>query len=194
MVMGFVASNTMAQKTTADGGRTENKRFTDDVSGDNLIEGDRIAKELVARTPGQLGQSIYAAQDAPETQLVAVTEINTMDDVHSAILVDTETETFIRASCHNSQQAWSQAEADWTVRDVGKIIQVSDAEVEQMPDNGFTEEDDEEHMQTWVEVLFYDLVNGHFDYHDERKLEGSTLRLYDPHGPRKGYATVELED
>lgn len=173
--------------------RTETKRHEATVNGTDVIKGDRISKALVAKVPGQLGQRINPHEDGPETQLVAVTEIHNYDDVHSALLLDPDTETWIRASRHDSQQAWSQAEADWTVKAVGNEIVVTDGDVDERPDD---EQDvpESQYMKDWVDILFDELRGGHFDISDERKLNGTGLKLYDPYGGRKGYATIELED
>ena len=172
-------------------------RFTDSVSGDELIEGDRISKHLVARTPGQLGQPTKPAHpegdSPPQTQLLAVTEIDRYDDTHSALLLDPETETWIRASRHNSSSAWSQKEEDWKVRELGTEINVTDATVE---DWGESEpvESDRDWMGEWIDMVFGDIQAGHFDeYSDRRTLSGSTLHMHDEMGGHKGYATIKLD-
>lgn len=183
---------------TSENDRTETKRFTNSVSGDDLIEGDRISKDLVARVPGQLGERVRPAapeadEKPPQTQLVAVTQIDRYDDVHQAILVDTDTETFIRASRHGSNQAWTQKEADWTVHAVGADITVTDAEIDELG-SADEPEDVTEYVQGWIDVLFSDMAAGHFDYNEERSLSGSTLELYEPYDSLRVYATVTLEN
>jgi len=188
----------MAQNiATADGGRTDTNRFTDDVSGDELIEGDRISKSLVARVPGQLGEATQPhhpeGDEPPVTQLVAVTEIDRYDDVHSALLLDPETETFARASRHADSQAWNQKEADWTVREVGTEIDVTDATVDDWGD-GDPADDDQAFVQEWVDIVFGDIRAGHLDeYDDRRSLSGTTLALHDEWSGRKATATISLE-
>lgn len=186
----------MAQNN-ANTGRTDTKRFDETVFADELIEGDRIDKRLVARHRSQLGEpitrSIRNVPDDPATQLVVVTALNDMADVHSALLFDPEAETFIRASRHDSQQAWSQAEADWTVRDIGKSIMVEEVHELERPDEE-RDEPEREYVQTWVEILFDEIryTGGDTDLRDERELDGSTLKLNDYDG-RKTLATISLE-
>lgn len=172
-------------------------RYTEQLYPTELDEGDRIDPKLVARHPDQLGDPIRRATDPheeeyPPTVLVTVTEIYRYDDVHSAILVDPETGTMVRASRHDSQQAWTRKEADWTVREVGTDIRVVDADVRKRPDSE-KDETEMEYMETWVDVLFNDPAAGYFDYSDERKLEGRTVHLRGFDG-REGFATIELVD
>lgn len=185
----------MSQTAKADGGRTETKRFTDDVDAEDLIEGDRIAPKLVARTPGQLGQPIKPTHpegdDAPDTQLVAITQIDGMEDTHSAILADPETGIMVRAHCHDSSSAWSQKERDWKVSDVGTdvaVTEVHDVEYADSDDN----DDDHEFVEGWAEIVVVDKANGHFNYSDEVALDGSTISLRDVDG-RRATATIHLE-
>lgn len=188
----------MAQNQTDSDARTDTDRFDDEVSADDLIEGDRIDKRLVARHPDQLGSPIRRSMpnedDEPDTQLVVVTALNRMDDVHSALLFDPETELFIRASRHDSQQAWNQKEADWKVRDIGTKVIVEEVHELERPE----EEKDqaaEEYAQEWVEILFDEIryTGGDPDMRDERELDGRTLKLNDYDG-RKVLATISLED
>lgn len=194
-----IVVHVMAQNTATDDGRTESKRFDTEVSAVDLIEGDRIEPKLVARHPEQLGAPIQRAppeadEENPSTQLVAVTAIDTMDDVHSAILFDPDAEMFLRAGRHDSQQAWSQKEPDWKVRDIGTEVAVEEVHELERPE----EEQDqaaEEYVQEWVEILFDDIrySGGDSDMRDERELDGSTLKLNDYDG-RKTLATISLED
>lgn len=188
-------SNAMSQSVQADGGRSSTERFTDDVDAEDLIEGDRIAPQLVARTPGQLGEIIKPSHpegdNPPKTQLVAITQINGMEDTHSAILADPETGIMVRAHCHDSSSAWSQQERDWKVSDVGSdvtVTEVHDVEYADGDDTG----DDHEYVQGWAEIVVVDKANGHFDYSDEVSLDGSTIQLRDVDG-RRATATIDLE-
>lgn len=190
----------MAQNgsTTADEStRTDTKRFADAVDTADLIEGDRIDKRLVARHPDQLGKPIRKTMpdevDWPNTQLVVVTPIDRMDDVHSALLFDPETELFVRASRHGSNSAWTQAEADWTVRDVGQEIVVDEVHDLERPEDE-QDQDADDYAQEWVEILFDDVrySGGDTDMHDERELDGSTLALEDYDG-RKLLASISIE-
>ena len=187
----------MAQNpTTDDDAQRGTTRFDEDVSGDELIEGDRIATGLVAHHVDQLGDSIgYDPHgDLPGAQLVRVTATRSLDDVHSAILLDPETETFIRASHHDSQQAWTQKEADWTVRGVGTTVAVDEVHDLKRPDSE-TDETEQQYVQTWAEILFDDVryTGGDRDCKDEMELDGSTLKLRDYDG-RTAVATISLVD
>lgn len=188
----------MARSASTDGGRTnrtETTRHADDVSGHDVIEGDRIDKQLVARTFGQLGERVRPDDDAPETQLVSLTAINRMDDTHSALLADPETGVIIRAGRHDSQQAWSQAEADWTVYEVGTSVVIEEVHLLELTDRDdpVEEVDVESYVEGWAEVVIEDPANGHDDYSDERELDGRTLSLRDVDG-RSALATISLAD
>jgi hypothetical protein len=183
----------MAPNATDADARTDSKRFTDGVDATELIEGDRIAPQLVARTLGQLGDRRSAREDAPDTQLVAITIIDTMQDVYSALLADPETGTIVRAGRHDSQSAWTQQEADWTVREVGTRVVVEDVHELRLADNDGPVDDDREWVQDWVEVVIGDKASGHDDYSDELELDSSTLTLQDA-DRRKAVATISLED
>jgi hypothetical protein len=185
-------------KSQSDDGRTETNRFADDVSGDELIVGDRIDTRLVSRTFGQLGKRLYPShpneEPEPKTQLVHITQTNDMDDVHYALLADTETGTIIRASRHDSQGAWSQKEADWTVREVGTTVSVGDDVDLTVAEQDTEPEDEQKYVQHWASVVIEDTANGHDDYNDERELVGGpTLKLRDMDG-REAYAPITLED
>lgn len=187
----------MAQNTAAEK-RTDTKRFDEDVSGDDLIEGDRIDKRLVARTFGQLGNQIKPShpesEPEPKTQLVAITAINSMDDTHTALLADTDTGTIIRASRHDSQSAWSQKEEDWKVREVGTSISVDEVHELELPEGDDMPDGEMEWVQEWADIVIVDLANGYNDYNDERSLSGrSTLKLRDGDG-REALATISLEE
>lgn len=183
----------MTNETQTDDGRTETKRFSDDVDASELIEGDRIDKRLVARTMGQLGQPITSQRDAPETQLVAITQLDRMNDVHSAILADPETGTILRAGRHDSNQAWSQKEADWKVREIGTGIAVEEVHELELTSNDDPTEDDAEYIEGWAEIVLGDAAKGHDDYSDECELDGRTLRLRDVDG-RRALATISLNE
>lgn len=186
------------QTSTADGGtEREPTRYEDEISGADLIEGDRIDPRLVARHPDQLGAPIRRTQpneeDFPDTQLVVVTALDTMQDVHSALLFDPETDTFVRAGKHDSQSAWTQAEADWTVREVGEEVVVEEVHDLERPE-GERDENADEYAQHWVEIVFADVrfTGGDPDVSDERELDGTTLKLRDVDG-RKLLASISLE-
>jgi hypothetical protein len=186
----------MSETITADGGRTDTKRFDadDTVSATDLIVGDRIDPALVASTMDGLGHTRSPRPDAAPTQLAEATITNGMDDVHSAILVDGETGVMAIASRHDSQSAWSQKEADWKVRAVGDRVAVSDAEVAQDPDGEWDDVDDvASEAEGWPNVVLQDRARGSTDYEDELRLENrSSMIINNPWGA-KLYATVELE-
>ena len=188
----------MARTAITDGGRTESKRFADDVSLADAIEGDRIDTQLVARHHDHLGAPIQPAHpqadyENPDTQLVRVTDIDGMDDVHSAILFDPDTETFARASRHDSQQAWTQKEADWKVRDVGSEVVVDEVHELERPKEKW-DEPASEYAEEWVEIIFDDIryTGGDPEFRDERRLDGTALELRDGEG-RKLLASISLE-
>lgn len=180
-----------------DGGRTETNRFADDVSGDELIVGDRIDTRLVARTFGQLGEQLYPShpneEPEPTTQLVQITRTNDMDDTHHALLADIETGTIIRAGRHDSQSAWSQKEADWEVYEIGTSVAVDEDVDLTVAEQDDDPEDEQKYVQHWVDIVIEDTANGYDDYSDERELvSGSTLKLRDVDG-REAYASITLE-
>ncbi len=193
--MHHIVVHVMARNTTSDDRST--KRHTDSVDATNLIEGDRIARQLVATAPGQLGQRISSGlPDAPKTQLLAVTEQRDMDDSHAALLLDPETETWIRATRIERNQAMTQAEADWTVREIGTDINVTDVDLRATANEDAPEDIDDpaEWVQSWVDVLFGDIAAGHFDdYDDRRRMDSAhTLRLEDEYSGALAYAEIEL--
>jgi hypothetical protein len=185
----------MVQNATADDAQREPTRFDEDVNGDDLIEGNRIARDLVAHHVDQLGSAIQYDPhgDLPDAQLVRVTPTSSFDDVHSAILLDPETETFVRASRHDSQQAWTQKEADWKVRGVGTTVAVDEVQDLERPADE-TDETEQQFVQHWAEILFDDVrfTGGDRDTHDQMELDGTTLKLRD-HDGRKAMATISLE-
>ena len=186
----------MSENTDADA-RTETKRFDADatLNATALIKDDRIDPSLVANTMDGLGERRSADPDANVTQLAEATVTNGMDDVHSAILVDGETGVMVVASRHDSQNAWSQKEADWKVRAVGTHVAVSDAEVAQDGNDEWDDADVVDEAESWANVVLQDRARGATDYQDELTVEGhSSLTLREPYGPTKVHATIELED
>lgn len=182
----------MARDTDADDGEStrETKRFSEDVSGADLIEGDRIDPALIARTPEALGSTMSAREDAPETQLANIAYFDSYNDSHTGLLVDPETETIVRATRLSTSQAWSQKEADWTVREVGTEVHVKEVDSIERVD-GETQIHPREAAQTWVDVLIGDMTAGYFDYPDEIEIDGSTLKLRDVDG-REVVAEIEI--
>lgn len=173
-------------------------RYDSEFDTAELEEGDRIAPKLVASVPEQLGETVVPYhperdQDAPVTQLVNVAVDRPMDDVTRALLIDPDTGVIARASALDSNQAWNQKEADFTVHAVGTGIEVTDGEVERAPDID-TIEDETEHMAGWVEVVIGDMLRGSFDYSDRIRVSKDTLTLEDDYGPAEGHATYTLID
>lgn len=76
-------------RSQSEGDRTRNKRFTYDVSANELIVGDRVDMRLVAETFEQLGeqkQLMYLGDvsEKPKTKLVRITVVEGRSDIHYA--------------------------------------------------------------------------------------------------------------
>lgn len=177
-------------------GRTEPERHeSGDLDADDLIVGDRIDPALVAGSIDAIGSTTTAMAgrpDAKQTQLGRVTTIDPMEDTHSAILADGETGTLVRAGRRSGGSAMTQAESDWTVREIGDRVTVTDAEVLQEGDG----EDDFEtttQAEFWANTVLGDRAAGFDEYADEVKNHGPWLTLYDPFSSRKIRAQYELE-
>lgn len=185
----------MSQNITADGGRTETKRFdAEDVTAADLIEGDRIDPSLVASTMDGLGERRSADPDAGVTQLAEATVTNGMNDVHSAILVDGESGVMVVASRHDSQNAWSQKEADWKVREVGDRVAVTDAEIALDGNDELGDADPLEEAEAWANIVLQDRAAGATDYADRLKMTGrNVLSLHEEFDGTKMHANIELE-
>jgi len=173
--------------------RTETTRHADSVGGSELIEGDRINPKLVARHRAQLGSPIRrsrADEDGdPATQLLTITEIDTSDNVHRAILTDSGVNVWVVAVRHDSQSAWSQREADWTVKQAGDSVTVTDGEIDRLADDDDPVDDETEWMTAWMEVVLNEP-----EVTDRRKLTSNdTLRLHDDYEGRRGYATISFD-
>lgn len=179
----------MTANTTRDD-RDETTRHTESVDATTLIEGDRIDPQLVARNEAQLGSPIMMTgpdqPDDPPTQLLTITDLNMADDSHRAILMDPDAEVWVVAVRSDSQSAWSQREADWTVQQVGDSVTVTDGEIEQLSDSDDPVDDETDWMTTWTEVFFVEPEAGRGEL-----VSNDTLRLVDPEG-RKGYSTISL--
>lgn len=165
-----------------------------------VTEGDRIAKDRVARTLGGLRtrrQSVPPeADDQEPTEAVALTQTSRHDDVMRALLFVPGTGRWLRASRHSSSSAWSQAEADWTVHEAGDTLVATGGDVERSPDEI---EDEDKYVAGWLEIvagdLSYDAEQGNTaSISDEFELtSGGVARLRDVDG-RKGFARFRLED
>jgi len=174
------------------------ERHETTVTTEELESGDRISTKLVAPDATLFGRPLQNPPEAnkgdePDTQLVRVTQIDRMDDVHSAVLLDPETETFIRAGRHDSQSAWSQGEADWSVKEMGKDITIEEVHELSRPEDE-QDEGRKGYVQTWANILFDEIRfnGGDRDLKDDLELQGPTLSMGDFDG-RKAVATVTLE-
>lgn len=153
----------MAQQIAADGGNErDNKRFTDDVSLADVIEGDRVDPALIPHSPNiEVGDRVAANvpkqyDDTDErtfsVRLIAGGE-DRRGDVQTALVYDPEADLFARLGGHTSSGAMSQAERDWKVRDVGSEVVVADAWDIDIPD--LEEDGDElEFVEEWVDIAF----------------------------------------
>jgi hypothetical protein len=185
----------MAHKAAADGDgpRTETTRHTTEISADDLIEGDRIARELVARHPDELGEPINQHRhdrEHTDTCLLRVTQIDGMDDTHSAVLIDPETGTMVRATRHDRQSAWTQSEADWSVCEVGQRPVVEEVYELRLSSRDDPVDDETDYIEGWAEVVLPDIAD---QYSDIRAMDGRTLRLEDIDG-RRALAKISLVD
>jgi len=175
--------------------RSETKRHTTDVDASELSEGDQIARELVARHVDQLGEPQHPRVpevDEPPMQLVQVSDIRDADDTHTALLYDPETELFVRATRIDRGQAWTQSEADWTVRDVGREIDVVGVHSLERPES---EQDQgrREYAAEWLEILTDDIRynDGGRDLSEELHVDGPSVFVRDWDG-RSFNAEIEL--
>lgn len=149
----------------------------------------QIDKELVARTIGQVGDRRSAQTDAPEMRYWNIAAYNTYDDVHRALLIDTQ----------NPDQlyyAWTNDErTTWKVESAGEALVVEDVELE-TPDEV---DDDVTYVEEWAEILLdelrYDAENRaqSRSVSDEIEFVGSkTLRFRDVDG-RIATFNIDLE-
>jgi hypothetical protein len=182
----------MAQQPDAD---DTQRHETEDVDATDLSEGDRIDQWLVSRTMSGLGSTHSSRPDAPSTQFAEATVTHGRDDFHRAILVDGETGMLVRASCHDSESAWTQTEADWTVREVGTRVSVEDAEVARDPEDEWVDVDAVQEAESWANVALQERAMGFNDFdNDDLTLErGDSLTLYSQHSGARVHATISLE-
>lgn len=186
----------MSETITADGGRTDTKRFDadDTVSATDLIVGDRVDPALVASTMDGLGHTRSPAPDAVPTQLAEATETDRMDDVHTAVLVDGETGRMVIASRHDSQSAWSEKEADWKVREVGDRVAVTDAEIARDSNDELGDADPINEAEAWANIVLQDRAAGATDYSDRLKMTSRNgLSLHEEYNDTKIHANIKLE-
>jgi hypothetical protein len=166
-----------------------------------VTEGDRIAKDRVARTLGGLRTRRQPVRpevdDQPmSTEAVALTQTDRHDDVMRAVLYVPGSGRWLRASRHTTSSAWSQREADWTVHEAGDTLVATGGDVERSPDEI---EGEGKYVAGWLEIvagdLSYDAEQGNTaSISDEFELtSGNAVRLRDVDG-REAFATFRLED
>jgi len=166
-----------------------------------VTEGDRIAKDRVARTLGGLRTRRQSAppeaDDQPEpTQAVALTQTSRYDDVMRALLYVPGSGRWLRASRHTTSSARPQAEADWTVHEAGDTLVATGGDVERSPDDI---EDEAKYVAGWLEIvagdLSYDAEQGNTASISVKfeLTSGNAVRLRDVDG-REAFATFRLED
>jgi hypothetical protein len=159
-------------RSQSEGDRTRNKRFTYDVSADELIVGDRVDMRLVAETFEQLGeqkQLMYLGDvsEKPKTKMVRITVVEERSDIHYTLLADPETGTLIHGSCPNYQSVWANEEADWTIYDIGTTVRVYEVHDLTAIERDDEPEDEKRYVQHWVDVVIEDVANGYDDYSGE---------------------------
>ena len=153
---------------------------------------EQIDKELVARTPGQVGDQRNPYGDGPEMQYYNVAAWRRYDDVHRGLFIDAEnTDGVLRYGWTNDNRS------SWKITDVGSEIVVEDTDIE-MPD-GEDVEDEERYVKEWIEILIkelrWDVENRSTrrSVEDEIEFVGSkTLRISDMDG-RTATVTISLE-
>ncbi|AFH22630.1 hypothetical protein OSG_eHP31_00090 [environmental Halophage eHP-31] len=187
----------MAPQNATDDGRTDTKRFTDDVSGDELIEGDRIAPALIPHSPNiDVGEPVAAHMAGRfdedddrtfEVRTIISRERRPWGDVQNALVYDPDADLLIRLSGHTGSAAMNQKERDWKVRDIGEKMVVND-----MWDGDLRDVADEEsYVKQWVEVLSQDLAHDHAR-DDIQSFGGDKMTLCDHQG-REATVQYHLE-
>lgn len=183
--------------TTIPDERPETKRYTPDDAPFNAADlrvDDRVDPSLVSSTLDGLGYTRSPRPDAVATQLAEATITHGRDDVHRAILVDGESGVLVRASRTDSQNAWTQREADWKVWAIGDRVDVESAELEQDGADEWSDTDTASEAEAWANVVLQDRARGATGYeHDDLTLTtGGSLVLRGPPGPIKVTASVTL--
>jgi len=179
----------MTQQNTTDAadGRTDTERFTDGVSADELIEGDRIAPALIPHSPTiDVGEPVAdhmaARPDGDDDRTFEVRTIISRErrpwgDVQNGLVYDPDADLLIRLSGHTSSGAMTQKERDWKVRGVGDTMVVDDMWDVELPDVA----DEDSYVRQWVEVLSQDLAHGHAR-DDIQSFGGDKMTLCDHQG------------
>lgn len=150
---------------------------------------EQLDKELVARTLGQLGDRRTPREDAPKMRYWNIAAYKQHDDVHRALLIDSQNPERLYYAWTNDQRT------TWKIESSGESVVVDDAEVD-TPDDC---PDADEYAQEWIEIvvdeLRYDAENGETrrSVNDEVEFLGSkTLRLRDVDG-RMATFNIKLE-
>ena len=189
----------MSEMVPTDGGRTEPKRFTESIDADELIEGDRVAVELIPRNyVVDVGDNVsgYSTKLDPtgdddrtfDVRLVAHGYRDQYQNVQSALVYDPEAELFIRLTGHSNSGAMSRKERAWTVREIGKEVIVEDVWDIEIPDIDDFDETPEEFVKVWTSVVFDmamhgdDITNELVKYDDKkftlRDADGRSARIH----------------
>ena len=185
-------------ETTTD----ETKRIDDNLSLDDVNEGDRIDPALIPRSPkidvgGKVARHL-AKHNPPENEddrtfsvrLIAHGYRDQYQDVQSALIYDPDADLFARISGHSSSGAMNQAERDYKVRDVGRDVEVVDQWDVEIPDLEEFGESEAEFVAEWAEILFDNIRHGETAGDELDRFEGKKFTLQDYDGRR---ARVQYE-
>lgn len=167
-------------------GRTETTKHTESVTATGVIEGDRIAADLVVDEPEQLTQIVQESD--PELPLVTATRLDDDAPVHSALLVDPEAQLMLRASRRNPDMAAEGESTEWTVHDIGSEIKIVETEYNENEDTAPAD------PAAATRQMFDDAVDGAGDPSggNEIKLDGATLSLSGGDADDRAVATIRL--
>lgn len=189
----------MAENIHADGGRTETKRFEDDLALDEVIEGDRIDPALIPHSPmievgAEVAAHLARMNDGDDERTFSVRLIASGKDswgsVQTALVYDPEADLFARLGGHTKSGAMNQAERDWKVRDVGRDIEIVDQWDVDIPDLEEFGEAEEEFVAEWADILFGNIRHGDEAGDEIDMFDGKTFQLRDYDGRR---AKVQYE-
>lgn len=185
----------MSQKATADGGNgRKTKRYDDEFTLADAIEGDRIAPELIPRSPDiDVGERVERHKARPKdpenpddreftVRLIAHGYRDQYQDVQSALIYDPKAELFARVTGHSSSGAWTQKERDYKVREIGREVVVKDAWDIDIPDIEDFDETPEEFVDVWVEMVFDNAAYGDDVSHELVKFDDKKFSLRDADG------------
>ncbi len=176
-------------------------RFENDVDLAAATEGDRIAPELIPRSPAiDVGESVSRhtqtrepgeTDDRTYSVRLVVSRSDSYDDVQDALVYDPESELFARLSGHTSSGAWNQKERDWKVRDIGADVELVDAWDIQIPDLDDYDETPEEFVAEWMDILFDNAAFGDDIGGEIEDFSGKTLRDFDNRRADVEYTLVD---